>query len=75
MPKVLLERRGRVAIVTLNNDERRNALSFEVRQGLREAFDESDADDSVGCVVLTANGRAFCAGGDLEEMAQPKTTR
>ena len=38
MPKVLLERRGRVAIVTLDNDERRNALSFEMRHGLREAF-------------------------------------
>ena len=74
MPKVLLERRGRVAIVTLDNDERRNALSFEMRQGLREAFDEFDADGSIGCVVLTANGRAFCAGADLKEMAQLKTT-
>ena len=65
-----LHQRGHVLIATLNRPEQRNALNAELRLALRDAFDRFDADESVRCAVLTGNGKAFCAGGDLKEMAQ-----
>ena len=60
--------RDRVAILTMNRPERRNALSGEMLEGLRIALDEADAASDVGCVVLTGAGGAFCAGGDVKGM-------
>ncbi|MEO9151455.1 MAG: enoyl-CoA hydratase/isomerase family protein, partial [Lapillicoccus sp.] len=59
------------AWVTINRPEARNALNRAVRDGLREAFLAAEADDRAAVIVLTATGdRAFCAGGDLKEMAE-----
>lgn len=66
---VLSERRGKVLIITMNRPERRNALGKVMRQGLRDAFDEFDADPKLRCAVLTGVGVAFSAGGDLKEMS------
>lgn len=66
---VLTERRGHVLVVTLNRPRQRNALNFALRQGLRDAFDAFEADPDLRSAVLTGNGPAFCAGGDLKEMA------
>ena len=72
-----LERRGEVALVTLQRPEKRNALSIELRVELAEAFAGLSDDDGVGCVVLTGAGPAFCSGmdvsqfgGDLENRAR-----
>jgi enoyl-CoA hydratase/carnithine racemase len=54
-----------VATVTLNRPEKLNALSPALFLELRAIVDALAADDSVGCVVLTGAGRAFCAGNDL----------
>jgi (methylthio)acryloyl-CoA hydratase len=62
---VLLEIRGRVAIVTLNRVEKRNAFSKRVFDGLDRAFD--NLTDEVRAVVVAANGKHFCAGLDLAE--------
>jgi enoyl-CoA hydratase/carnithine racemase len=68
---VSYEKRNRVAWITINNAERRNALSTGVQNGLWGSFEEADNDDDVLVVVLTgAGGRAFCAGADLKEMTQ-----
>ncbi len=57
---------GRVATITINREERRNALSPQVMFELREAFAAAKADRDVRVVVLTGAGeRAFCAGADL----------
>ncbi|WP_406723993.1 enoyl-CoA hydratase-related protein [Streptomyces sp. GD-15H] len=64
-----LERRGRVLVATLNRPQQRNALNTELRSALRDTFDRFDTDESLRCAVLTGNGKAFCAGGDLKEMA------
>jgi len=63
---VLIERRGRVLVVTLNRPEQRNAVNLAVAEGIAAALDELDtgADLSVG--VLTGAGRGFCAGMDLK---------
>src|SRR5262245_7704685 len=59
-----------VATLTLNRPERLNALSTPITSGLLEALPRLARDDSVGVVVLTGAGRAFCAGGDVKSMAQ-----
>jgi len=61
---------GGVAWLTIDRPESRNALSFEVRQGLWAGFRRFTADDAAAVMVITGTGdRAFCAGGDLKEMA------
>ena len=60
----------RVARITIDREERRNALSWDVVRELRAAFATAKADDAVGVVVLTGAGeKAFCAGADLDGMA------
>jgi enoyl-CoA hydratase/carnithine racemase len=57
--------------MTINRPESRNALSKDVRDGLWEGTRKFIADDSAAVLVLTGSGdKAFCAGGDLKEMAQ-----
>lgn len=65
---VLYSVEGRVALITINRPERRNALSQEVRAGLYDAWARFEADDVAHVAVLTGAGdRAFCAGMDLKE--------
>ena len=65
------EKQNRVAWMTINNEERMNALSTGVMNGLHDGFEEATNDDDVLVVVLTgAGGRAFCAGADLKEMTE-----
>jgi enoyl-CoA hydratase len=66
MSEVLYDAAGGVARVTINRPERRNAMSYDVMTGLREAMARAKADDAVRVVVLTGAGdKAFCAGADL----------
>jgi 2-(1,2-epoxy-1,2-dihydrophenyl)acetyl-CoA isomerase len=66
---VLVENKGAVRILTLNRPERLNALNPEIQDGLRRAFDDIEADDTVRAVLLTGAGRGFCAGADLNQNA------
>lgn len=60
----------RVAWLTINRPDRRNALSKEVREGLWAGIRRFNADGEAAVLVLTGTGdKAFCAGGDLKEMA------
>ncbi|HMC53081.1 MAG TPA: enoyl-CoA hydratase-related protein [Acidimicrobiales bacterium] len=69
--EVLYEVAHGVARVTINRPERRNAISWGVTTGLREAMAQAKADPVVRVVVLTGAGeKAFCAGADLTGMAQ-----
>lgn len=58
-----------VALLTLNRPERRNAFSPEMVSALGRVLGELERDSSVGAVVLTGAGQAFCAGGDVKAMA------
>ena len=62
-----LERRDDVAIVTLQRPEKRNALSIDLRIELADAFRGLGGDESVGAIVLTGAGSAFCAGMDVTQ--------
>jgi enoyl-CoA hydratase/carnithine racemase len=57
-----------VATVTLNRPERLNALTFEVYTELRDTFRALDTESSVRSVIITGAGRAFCTGGDVEDI-------
>ncbi len=67
-PHVLVERRGHVAVVTLNRPEARNALGLEMFARLHDAWDEIDGDPEVRVAVVTGAGGTFCAGADLKAM-------
>jgi enoyl-CoA hydratase/carnithine racemase len=64
---ILFEVRERVAHITLNRPDQLNALSFQMRAELAQAFETCAADDAVRAVVLAGAGRAFCAGVDLRD--------
>ena len=57
-----------VATITLNRPERLNALTFQVYDELRNAFRALDGEAGVRAVVITGAGRAFCSGGDVEDI-------
>ena len=69
-PELLASREDGVAVLTLNRPERRNALSPTMLDALARVLAEVEADPSVGAVVLTGAGGAFCAGGDVKAMAE-----
>jgi enoyl-CoA hydratase/carnithine racemase len=57
-----------VATITLNRPERLNALTFQVYTELRDTFRALDQDPTVRAVIITGTGRAFCSGGDVEDI-------
>jgi len=64
-PHAIFERRGRVGLITLNRPEKLNAWSAEMARLVRESIEECNADDAIGAVVITGEGRGFCSGADL----------
>ncbi|MGA1582132.1 MAG: enoyl-CoA hydratase-related protein [Saprospiraceae bacterium] len=71
MDSLLFERHGHVAVLTLNRPEKFNSINRPLALGIQSALDTCAADESVRCVVITGNGRAFCAGQDLKEVTDP----
>jgi enoyl-CoA hydratase/carnithine racemase len=68
MPELIeTKRERRLLHITLNRPDKRNALNLDLCSELVAALDHADADRTVGAVLLTANGPAFCAGMDLSE--------
>jgi enoyl-CoA hydratase/carnithine racemase len=57
-----------VATITLNRPDRLNALTFEIYRELAATFRTLDAEPGVRAIILTGQGRAFCSGGDVEEI-------
>jgi len=73
MPKhILVEREGRVGLITLNRPQAMNALSSALMRELGAALADFERDDGIGAIVLTGNDKAFAAGADIAEM-QGKT--
>ncbi len=70
MPGLTYHMADRVATITLNRPEKRNALNGELVRELRAAFARAEADGDVKVIVLAGNGKAFCAGADLEYLQQ-----
>lgn len=70
MAVVESEKRGGVAIVTLNRPEARNAVNGDLAQAMEAILDDLEADDAITVVILTGTGSTFCAGADLKKVAK-----
>jgi enoyl-CoA hydratase len=65
---ILVERQGRVGIITLNRPKALNALNSQLMEEVVSVAEAFDADPGIGCIVLTGSERAFAAGADIKEM-------
>ena len=61
-------RQGHILTLTLNRPEARNALSENLSPALRTMLAYTAKDDSIGALIITGAGKAFCAGGDVKAM-------
>lgn len=66
-----ISREGRILHLALNRPERRNALNMDLCIALGAALEKAETDASVGAVLLSGNGKSFCAGMDLHEVLSP----
>ena len=67
---ILVEAEDGVGIITLNRPDKLNAMNRLLNRELHDAIKGFEADDAVGCIVLTGAGRAFSAGGDIHEQRE-----
>ena len=65
---ILYEVSGGVAHVVLNRPDKLNAIGAQTREEIARALTTASDDPAIGCVLIRANGRAFCAGGDLSRI-------
>jgi enoyl-CoA hydratase len=63
--RVLVRVENHIALITVNDPERRNAVTAEISAGLRAAVDAAEANTDVHALIVTGAGKAFCAGADL----------
>ncbi len=66
---VLYDKKGKVAVITLNRPEKMNAINLQMNKDLKAALREAKEDDDIRAIVITGAGKAFCAGGDVDEFA------
>src|SRR5689334_2648332 len=65
---ISVSREPNFVVITLNRPEKRNALNMELCEQLIAALEEANAEPEVRAILLRANGKAFCAGMDLNEI-------
>jgi enoyl-CoA hydratase len=65
---ILVETRGRVGLIILNRPQALNALNAEIVGEINEVLERFEADDGIGCIVVTGSEKAFAAGADIKEM-------
>lgn len=65
---ILVDERGAVAVITLNRPRALNALNAQLMDELTEALSGIEANEAIGCTVLTGSEKAFAAGADIKEM-------
>ncbi len=67
---IIVEKRGRVGLITLNRPEALNALNETMMSEIGRALDAFEAEAHIGCIVMTGSERAFAAGADIKEMRE-----
>lgn len=67
---IIVEKRERVGLITLNRPKSLNALNLQLASEVMKTLKDFDQDDRIGAVVITGSTRAFAAGADIEEMAE-----
>jgi enoyl-CoA hydratase len=68
---LIFEKKDNIRIITLNRPERLNAMNFQIAVDLENVIAEIEEDEQARAVILTGAGRAFSAGGDIKDMADP----
>jgi enoyl-CoA hydratase len=68
--RVLVQVENHIALITVNDPERRNAVTAEISAGLRAAVDAAEANTDVHALIVTGAGKAFCAGADLTALGE-----
>lgn len=66
---ILVERRNRVGVITLNRPQALNALNGDLLGELLQALSDFDSDDAIGAIVIAGSDKAFAAGADIKQMA------
>lgn len=72
--QILSEVKNRVGIIRLNRPERLNAWTHQMSNEIREQIEAWNADDEIGAIMITGEGRGFCAGADLNDFADRAET-
>ncbi len=72
---VTSQRDGAIARITLSRAEKMNALAYDMRQQLRDRIVEAARDEQIAALVITGEGKAFCAGGDVNVMGELRDTQ
>ena len=67
---IIVERKNRVGVITLDRPKALNALCAALIDELGRALDDLEADDGIGCILLTGSEKAFAAGADIKEMKE-----
>src|SRR5690242_8112263 len=65
---IIVESKDRVGIIRLNRPDALNALNAQLIEEMRQALDGFEADDGIGCIIITGNDKAFAAGADIKQM-------
>ncbi|HJM28044.1 MAG: enoyl-CoA hydratase-related protein [Acidimicrobiales bacterium] len=68
MEFIKIEVSGGVAILTLNDPDKRNAINLKMNDEICDALDDLESSEDVGCLIVTGSGKAFCAGADLGDL-------
>lgn len=68
--QIRLETSGAVATITLSRPERMNAWTYQMSRELTEAIEHVNATDELGAMIITGEGRGFCAGADIQDTFQ-----
>ncbi|MFT5711547.1 MAG: enoyl-CoA hydratase [Halioglobus sp.] len=69
MSLLLIDKKDSVAVLTINDNERRNIISADLVDEIIEAVSAIEADESINALIITGAGRAFCAGADLGDLS------
>lgn len=73
--QIILEKKDRIALITLNRPERLNAWTFLMEDELMDAIEQSNNDVDIGSIVLTGAGKGFCAGADFKDTLSSRRER
>lgn len=71
MESIQFSKENGIATITLNRPDKFNSVNKEIAMGLQQFLKESAEDSEIRCIVITAKGKAFCAGQDLAEATHP----
>jgi enoyl-CoA hydratase len=71
---IIVEARGRVGLIRLSRPQALNALNSALMRELAQAVDAFEADEKIGCMIVTGSDKAFAAGADIKEMAEKNFT-